>query len=89
MVGVGGLGGYSFALLAKVCYIGFCEIIPLKGESMAQVAVVTDGAAAMPPQLVEEHDIAVVPFQPIWEGESLRDGIDMTVYDPSRGADGH
>lgn len=56
---------------------------------MAQVAVVTDGAAAMPPQLVEEYDIAVVPFQLIWEGESLRDGIDMTVYDPSRGADGH
>lgn len=45
---------------------------------MAQVAVVTDGAAAMPPELVEEYDIAVVPFQLIWEGETLRDGIDIT-----------
>jgi len=45
---------------------------------MAQIAVVTDGAAAMPPELVEEYDIAVVPFQLIWEGETLRDGIDIT-----------
>ncbi len=45
---------------------------------MAQVAVVTDGGAAMPPELVEEYDIAVVPFQLIWEGETLRDGIDIT-----------
>ena len=45
---------------------------------MAQVAVVTDGGAAMPPELVEEYDIAVVPFQLMWEGETLRDGIDIT-----------
>lgn len=45
---------------------------------MAQVAVVTDGAAAMPPELVAEYDIAVVPFQLIWEEETLRDGIDIT-----------
>jgi len=45
---------------------------------MAQVAVVTDGAAAMPPELVEEYEISVAPFQLIWEGETLRDGIDIT-----------
>ena len=45
---------------------------------MAQVAVVTDGGAAMPPQLVEEYEIVVVPFQLMWEGETLRDGIDIT-----------
>ncbi|MFQ5886022.1 MAG: DegV family protein [Anaerolineae bacterium] len=45
---------------------------------MAHVAVVTDGGAAMPPELVEEYDIAVVPFQLMWEGETLRDGIDIT-----------
>lgn len=45
---------------------------------MASVAVVTDGGAAMPPELVAEYDIAVVPFQLMWEGETLRDGIDIT-----------
>ncbi len=58
--------------------LGSTKIISLKGGSMAQVAVVTDGAAAMPPELVEEYDIAVVPFQLMWEGETLRDGIDIT-----------
>jgi len=51
---------------------------------MAQVAVITDGAAAMPPDLVVEYDIAIVPFQLMWEGETLRDGIDITPTQFSR-----
>ncbi len=50
----------------------------MKDGPMAWVAVVTDGGAAMPPELVEEYDIVVVPFQLIWEGETPRDGIDIT-----------
>jgi len=45
---------------------------------MTHVAVVTDGAACMPPEVVGKYEIHVVPFQLNWEGESLRDGVDIT-----------
>ncbi len=42
------------------------------------VAVVTDSAACLPPELAESHDIEVVPMEFIHEGKVYRDGIDIT-----------
>ena len=48
---------------------------------MKKVAVVTDSTCCLPPELVKQHDIYVVPLQIIYEGKSYRDGIDMTPGD--------
>lgn len=48
---------------------------------MKKVAVVTDSTCCLPPELVKQHDILVVPLQIIYEGKSYRDGIDMTPGD--------
>jgi len=45
---------------------------------MARIAVVTDSAACIPPELVQEYHIHVVPFELVWDGQSYRDGIDIT-----------
>lgn len=41
------------------------------------VAVVTDSAACVPPDLLAELDIAVVPFVLLWDGEAYTDGDGM------------
>ncbi len=45
------------------------------------VAVVTDSTASLPPDLVAEYNIHVVPLQVIWEGKAYRDGVDITPED--------
>lgn len=45
---------------------------------MARIAVVTDSAANIPAHLVQKYDIHVVPFELVWNGQSYRDGIDIT-----------
>lgn len=45
---------------------------------MARIAVVTDSAACIPAELVQKYDIHVVPFELVWNGQSYRDGIDIT-----------
>jgi len=45
---------------------------------MKKVAIVTDSTCCLPQELVEKHDICVVPLEIIYEGKSYRDGIDMT-----------
>ena len=45
---------------------------------MRKVAILTDSTCCLPPELVEQYDICVVPLEIIYEGKSYRDGIDMT-----------
>ncbi|MFQ6015647.1 MAG: DegV family protein [Anaerolineae bacterium] len=45
---------------------------------MSTIAVVTDSAACLPPELVQQYDIHVVPFELIWDERVYRDGVDLT-----------
>ncbi|HIP96921.1 MAG TPA: DegV family protein [Anaerolineae bacterium] len=45
---------------------------------MRQVAIVTDSAANLPPELVARHNIIVVPLLLYWDGHEYRDGVDIT-----------
>lgn len=45
---------------------------------MARVAVVTDSAACIPTEFVQGYDIHIVPFELVWNGQSYRDGLDIT-----------
>ncbi|MDE2769009.1 MAG: DegV family protein [Chloroflexota bacterium] len=42
------------------------------------VRLITDSSACLPPQEIEAHGIAIVPAVLIWNGEELRDGVDIT-----------
>jgi DegV family protein with EDD domain len=42
------------------------------------VSIVTDSTSCLPAGLVEEHDICVVPLTIVFEGQSYRDGIDVS-----------
>ena len=46
--------------------------------SKAKVAVVVDSTAYIPPALVAQYNIHVIPQILNWEGTSLRDGVDIT-----------
>lgn len=43
-----------------------------------RVRLITDSSACLPPHEIEEHDIAIVPTVLVWNGEELRDGVDIT-----------
>jgi DegV family protein with EDD domain len=43
-----------------------------------RVAIVTDSTANLPEDYVREHNVAVVPLSVIWDGQTYRDGIDMS-----------
>jgi DegV family protein with EDD domain len=45
---------------------------------MGRIAVVTDSVACVPPRLVAEYNIQVVPFHVIWDGNAYKDGVDLT-----------
>jgi DegV family protein with EDD domain len=45
---------------------------------MAQIAIVTDSAANLPAELVTRYGIRVVPIRLYWDGDSFRDGVDIT-----------
>ncbi|MBG7610039.1 MAG: DegV family protein [Anaerolineae bacterium] len=44
---------------------------------MPKVAIVTDSTAYLPSDIIEQYQISVVPQVLIWDGETLRDGIDI------------
>jgi DegV family protein with EDD domain len=48
---------------------------------MSKVALVTDSTANIPLELCRSTKITVVPLQLIWNGESLRDGIDIQPHE--------
>ena len=44
---------------------------------MSPTVVITDSAACVPAELVQEYGIQVVPYQLIWDGQVYLDGQDM------------
>ncbi len=48
------------------------------GGDMSQVAVVTDSSANVPKDLIQELDIHVVPVLLNFDGQTFRDGVDIT-----------
>ena len=51
---------------------------PGEPEAARPVKVVTDSTADLPPEVVQELDITVVPLQVIFGEQSFRDGVDLT-----------
>ena len=43
-----------------------------------KVAIVTDSTAYIPDELVQKHNITVLPLEVIWGEETLKDGIDIS-----------
>jgi len=46
-------------------------------KHMAKVMVVSDSTANIPAELLNGHEIRFLPLQVIWNGEILRDGVDI------------
>ncbi len=45
---------------------------------MSKVAVLTDSTAYIPEATLKEYNIATIPLFVVWEGQSLKDGIEIT-----------
>jgi len=45
---------------------------------MNRIAIVTESSANLPPEVVEEYGIHVLPLKIIWNDKVLRDGVDIT-----------
>lgn len=48
---------------------------------MNKVAIITDSTAYLPPNLIEELGISIIPLNVIWDGESYADGVDIHPTD--------
>jgi DegV family protein with EDD domain len=48
-------------------------------KHVGRVAIVTDSASNLPPEVVERYGITVVPIYLHWEGETYRDGVDISA----------
>ncbi len=46
--------------------------------SKKKVVVVTDTTACIPEELVAQYGIPVIPLNVLWDGEALKDGVDIT-----------
>lgn len=46
---------------------------------MEKIKIITDSTADLPPQIIEEYGIEVIPLSVNWEGETYRDGIDLEL----------
>jgi DegV family protein with EDD domain len=45
---------------------------------MTKIAVLTDSSAYLPPELVEQYGIHVIPLTVLWGSERMLDGVDIT-----------
>lgn len=45
---------------------------------MSRIAILTDSSAYLPPDMLERHDIHVIPLKLHWGEETLVDGVDIT-----------
>ena len=45
---------------------------------MSRIAILTDSSAYLPPDMLERHDIHVIPLKLHWGEETLVDGVDLT-----------
>ena len=48
---------------------------------MTRTAILTDSTAYLPQDLLNQYSIRVIPLTIIWEGEALRDGVDIQPND--------
>lgn len=46
---------------------------------MPQVAIVTDSAANLPPELAERYGVHVIPLNLHWNSKAFRDGVDISA----------
>lgn len=47
--------------------------------SESTIAIVTDSTCDLPPELVEKHNLYIVPLSIIWGTEELSDGVDISA----------
>jgi DegV family protein with EDD domain len=47
------------------------------GAMMKKVAIITDSTAYLPPEIVQELDLTVIPLTVNWDGKTYRDGVDI------------
>jgi len=45
---------------------------------MSRIAIVTDSASNLPPEVAEKYNIHILPLRLIWGEQALRDGVDIT-----------
>lgn len=50
---------------------------PDKRYAVSNIAIVTESSANLPPEVVEEYGIHVLPLRIIWDGKVLHDGVDI------------
>ena len=48
---------------------------------MSRVAIVTESSSNLPPEIVKEYGIHVLPLKVIWEEKVFRDGVDLTAQE--------
>lgn len=48
---------------------------------MSKIAVITDSSAYLPPDLVQRHDVHVIPQVVLWGSQALLDGVDIAAED--------
>jgi DegV family protein with EDD domain len=46
-----------------------------------RIALITDSTCDIPPELLDKHDIQVVPLTIIWEKDQYLDGVDLSAAD--------
>ncbi len=45
---------------------------------MTRTAILTDSSAYLPPDLIEEYSIHIIPLTILWGTETIRDGVELT-----------
>ncbi|MCD6576705.1 MAG: DegV family protein, partial [Anaerolineaceae bacterium] len=45
---------------------------------MAKIAIITDSTAYLKKEYVEKHNIRVVPLNLHWDGDTFKDGVDIS-----------
>lgn len=53
-------------------------------ERVGKVAIVTDSTANLPPVIIKQYGITVVPINLHWGNETYKDGVDITVEEVYR-----
>lgn len=51
---------------------------------MGKVAVIAESSCNLPAELIEAHGIHILPLRLCWQGEALRDGIDISAEEVYR-----
>jgi DegV family protein with EDD domain len=46
---------------------------------MSKIAVIAESSCNLPPELIQQYGIHILPLRLCWQGESLRDGLDISA----------